>query len=74
MDAREKFRLGQRVKLTEAFLRSKPSYRRDPFGVVVGFGQRPHVVRVQRYVFTTPLAWHADFWEPEILTILGEGA
>ena len=62
MTAREKFRKGQRVKLTKA---GRAISYHDLPATVVGFG-RVNDVRVRVLIdgMKCPQSWHPDFWKP----------
>jgi hypothetical protein len=61
--AKEKFRVGQRVRMTlDRVLR----FPRSPeTGVVIGFGHQPDVVRVRRGGLKVVSAYHMDLWEKD---------
>jgi len=62
LTAREKFTIGQRVKLSAEGLQRLAGA--DPvYGEVIGFARRvPHVVRVVKDGNRTASAYHMDFW------------
>ncbi len=65
--ARDKFTRWKRVKLTEegrAFLPPAPGKPPSRRGVVIGFGHRANLVRVQRDGYSAPESFNCDFWEP----------
>ncbi len=72
IDARQRFRLGQRVRLTEAGRKHYMSPRRmaqplrkwKPTGHVVGFSRRGDSVAVVPDGVYTRRSYGASFWEP----------
>lgn len=64
MTAREKFHIGQRVRMT-LVAPEFDSGRTMHSGVVIGFGRDGGSVRVQVDGRMQPNSYRLDFWEPE---------
>ena len=63
MTARDKFTIGQRVKLSSEGLALFSAGRDTVFGEVVGFSHRaPAIVRVVKDGNRTASAFHMDYW------------
>ena len=63
MTARDKFTIGQRVKLSSAGLAIFGVTGRSIYGEVVGFGRTAlHVVRVVKDGNRAASAYHMDYW------------
>jgi hypothetical protein len=62
MVAREKFNIGDRVRLNDSWQQTNRS-RATRLGTVRGFGYRPEIVKVQRDGLKTATAWHMSFWD-----------
>lgn len=66
MNAREKFKIGNRVELSAFGRRIFVVASGRPFvatGKVVGFARDPHRVRVLRDEHKSPERYHIDFWQ-----------
>lgn len=67
MRARDKFRIGMRVRMSRAGLeqfRYSPALLKRQRGVVVGFQRGNELsVRVKRDDTVTPVLFHGEFWE-----------
>lgn len=64
---RQKFKLGQRVKLSPAWYAWSKGGRPEKVatGVVVGlYALSPLTVKVRRDGYKTASTWHRDFWMP----------
>ncbi len=70
MTARERFRVGQAVELTQAAVDAKIGVyagrgrRRATTGTVTGFGRSLDVVRVRATGAKGVQSYHMDFWQP----------
>lgn len=70
MIARDKFKLGQQVRLTRhgirnlGHMRSALPYDENARGYVHGFSRSPSAVIIARDGIQTPEPFHMDFWEP----------
>ena len=64
MTAKQKFQIGDRVKLSHAgHEQFKYMYMRSHRGTVTGYGRSPHMVAVKLDKRITPDRYHVDFWE-----------
>lgn len=65
MSARERFKIGDRVRMSDAGLRMPRQGRVPTTGRVVGFGRSPVAIRVLRDGRSTVVGAYADWWEVE---------
>lgn len=65
MTAREKFSIGDKVRESHLYPRSRQRRQKTETAVVVGFGflRNPFAVRVRRDGTTYTATHHMDFWE-----------
>ena len=64
--ARARFRVGDRVRMTDVAVGQGLAPRGRTTGEVVGFSHKPYLVRVLRDGTRTPFAYHMDFWAPSV--------
>ena len=55
-----------RVKVTQKAV-VQLRYAPDCTGIVVGHGRSPMLIRVLRDGLKTPITYHADFWEEDLV-------
>lgn len=66
MNTRDKFQIGQRVKMSPRAVSAMPPDRgASTSGEVVGYGRDSTLVRVRRDGRKTADTWHMDLWERE---------
>lgn len=63
MSVRDRFKIGDRVRMTAAGLRMPRQARVPTTGRVVGFGRSPVAVRILRDGRSTVVGAYADWWE-----------
>jgi hypothetical protein len=74
MVARDKFKVGGRVKLTSKGIKAlgrdrlapnqKVQYDAQLHGTVTGFTRSPSAVQIERDGTVMPQPYHMDYWEP----------
>ncbi len=63
--AKDRFEIGQRVKLSDDGIQLFAGRVRGGIGVVVGFGRKPELVRILREGRKQPETYHEKFWKQE---------